>query len=208
LLFQWEKELKKGQILLEQMSKSIFEWARTPFLPDFIEKKLYGVWCYRTKVVGTGGNTVIDRYISLNSAGAFIPYFPRALQIGFLSPFPSEWFRPGSSTATTIGKRVIGGVMIFFYICLAFFIWGLWEYRKSPGFWIITFNSTFGIIVFTYLYPNVGSLSRMRYGFYMVIVGIGFAFAVQKLIELMKNRQPLALWSRAEPGLKQRNKPT
>jgi len=184
LLFQWEKELKKGQILLEQMSKSIFEWARTPFLPDFIENKLYGVWCYRMGVVGTGGNTVIDRYISLNSAGAFIRYFPRVLQVGFLSPFPSEWFRPGSTPATTIGKRNIGGVMVLFYICLAFFIWALWEYRKSLEFWIITLNSAFGTIVFTYVYSNVGSLSRMRYGFYMVIIGMGFAFVLQKLIEL------------------------
>ncbi|MBU4185006.1 MAG: hypothetical protein KKC23_02175, partial [Proteobacteria bacterium] len=128
-LFQWEKELKERNMVLQQKRELMLEWVRTSFLPDFIENKLYSVWRYRTNVVRTGGNTVIDPYISLNSAGAFIPYFPRALQIGFLSPFPSEWFRTGSTPATTIGKRAIGGVMIFFYICLAFFIWGLWEYR-------------------------------------------------------------------------------
>ena len=183
-LLQWEKELKKSQIVLEQTSKSIFEWARTPYLPDFIENKLYGVWCYRKGAVGAGGNTVIDPYISLNSAGAFIRYFPRAMQVGFLSPFPSEWFRTGSTPATNIGKKIMGGIMILFYICLAFFIWSLWEYRKSLEFWIITLHSTFGIIVFTYVYANVGTLSRLRYGFYMVIIGIGFAFAIQKIIEL------------------------
>ncbi|MBU4258593.1 MAG: hypothetical protein KKH45_04310, partial [Proteobacteria bacterium] len=205
-LFQWEKELKERNMVLQQKRELMLEWVRTSFLPDFIENKLYSVWRYRTNVVRTGGNTVIDPYISLNSAGAFIPYFPRALQIGFLSPFPSEWFRTGSTPATTIGKRAIGGVMIFFYICLAFFIWGLWEYRKSLEFWIITIHSTFGIIVFTYVYPNVGSLSRMRYGFYMVIIGMGVAFAVQKLIESRQKIQPPS--SKAEPGLKQRNEPT
>ena len=193
VLLQWEKELKERQMVLQQKRESIFEWVRTPFLPNFIENKLYSVWSCRTNVVRTGGNTVIDRYISLNSAGAFIRYFPRAMQVGFLSPFPSEWFRTGSTPATTIGKRIIGGVMILFYICLAFFIWGLWEYRKSLEFWIITLNSTFGLIVFTYVYPNVGSLSRMRYGFYMVIVGIGFALVVQKLIE---SRQKFVLMSK------------
>lgn len=189
VLLQWEKELKKWQMVLEQKRESILEWVRTPFLPDFVENKLYVAWQYRKGVVRTGGNTVIDPHISLNSAGAFIRYFPRVLQVGFLSPFPSEWFKTGSTPATTIGKRIMGGIMIFFYICLAFFIWSLWEYRKSLEFWIITLNSTFGLIVFTYVYPNVGSLSRMRYGFYMVIIGIGFAFAVQKLIELRENRQ-------------------
>ncbi|NQU52189.1 MAG: hypothetical protein HQ522_06575, partial [Bacteroidetes bacterium] len=192
-LFQCEKELEKSQIVLEQTSKSIFEWARTPYLPDFIENKLYGVWGYRGGAVRTGGNTVIDRYISLNSAGAFIRYFPRALQVGFLSPFPSEWFRTGSTPATNIGKKIMGGIMILFYICLAFFIRGIWEYRKNIEFWIITFHSTFGLIVFTYVYPNVGTLSRMRYGFYMVIMGIGFAFAIQKLIE---SRQKIVLISK------------
>ena len=204
-LLQWEKELKKSQIVLEQTSKSIFAWARTPYLPDFIENKLYGVWCYRKGTAGSGGNTLIDRYVSLNSAGAFIRYFPRALQIGFLSPFPSEWFRTGSTPATTIGKKIMGSIMILFYICLAFFIWSLWEYRKSLEFWIITLHSTFGIIVFTYVYANVGTLSRLRYGFYMVIIGIGFAFAIQKIIELRQKIQPPS--SKAEPGLKQQNEP-
>lgn len=204
-LLQWEKELKKSQIVLEQTSKSIFAWARTPYLPDFIENKLYGVWCCRKGTAGSGGNTLIDRYVSLNSAGAFIRYFPRALQIGFFSPFPSEWFRTGSTPATTIGKRIMGGIMILFYICLAFFIWSLWEYRKSLEFWIITLHSTFGIIVFTYVYANVGTLSRLRYGFYMVIIGIGFAFAIQKIIELRQKIQPPS--SKAEPGLKQQNEP-
>ena len=188
-LLQWGKALKKRQATLDQTRTSIFEWVRTPFLPDFIENKLYGVWRYRGGAVCTGGNTVIDSYVSLNSAGAFICYFPRALQVGFLSPFPSEWFRAGSTPATTIGRRIMGGVMIFFYICLPFFIWCTWSYRKNLEFWVITFNCTFGLIVFTYVYPNVGSLSRMRYGFYMVIIGIGFAFAIQKLIELRQNRQ-------------------
>jgi len=184
LLFQWDRELKKKHVMLQQKKKSRFEWIRTPYLPAFIENKLYGAMGYRNGSVSSGGNTVIDRHISLNSAGAFIRYFPRALQIGFLSPFPSEWFRTGSTPATTIGKRVIGGGMILFYICLPFFIWGLWEYRKSLESWIITLNSTLGIIVFTYVYPNIGTLSRLRYGFYMVIIAMGFAFAVQKLIEL------------------------
>ncbi|MBU4414069.1 MAG: hypothetical protein KJ976_03040, partial [Proteobacteria bacterium] len=78
-LFQWEKELKERNMVLQQKRELMLEWVRTSFLPDFIENKLYSVWRYRTNVVRTGGNTVIDPYISLNSAGAFIPYFPRAL---------------------------------------------------------------------------------------------------------------------------------
>ena len=181
-LSQWDKKLSEWQIVLKQTGTSIFEWVRTPYLPDYIESKLYAMWNFRTGTVRTGGNTVIDGDISLNSVGAFIRYFPRALQVGFLSPFPSEWFKTGSMPATTVGKRIMGGAMILFYICLAFFIWSLWTYRKRLEVWIITLSSTFGVMAFTYAYPNVGSFSRMRYGFYMVIIGIGFAFAVQKIV--------------------------
>ena len=189
LLAQRDKELNKWQFMLQQKNESLFKWRRTPYLATFIETKLYSLWLARKGSVETGGNTVIDKYIVLNSVGAFIRYFPRALQIGLLSPFPSEWFRPGSTPATAIAKKVVGVIMVLFYIFLAFFIWGLWEYRKSLEFWIIIIHSVFGIIVFTYTYANVGTLMRMRYGFYMVIVGIGFAFAVQKFLQFREYKR-------------------
>jgi len=182
VMFQCKEALEKWQMLLQQEYKSKLEWQQTPYLPIFIENKLCGIWSSRYGTVPSGGNTLIDPYVSLNSAIAFVRYFPRAMQIGLFSPFPTEWLKTGNTPAYTIGKRISGGMMILFYICIAFFIWSLWEYRKSLEFWIIVIYSILGLLVYTYTYANVGTLSRLRYGFFMIIVGIGFAFAVQKIM--------------------------
>ena len=182
-LMIWHEGLMEWYKALNEKRSNVLNWQQTPYLPSFIDNKLYGLWVYRLGTAGAAGNTSIDRYTSLNSFVAFVKYLPRAMQIGFLSPFPSEWFRQGSTPASTLGKRMIGGMMILFYTCLLFFIWCLCENRSNLLFWIITLYSTFGLIVFTYVYANVGTLSRLRYGFYMVIVCSGFAFAIEKIMK-------------------------
>lgn len=156
-------------------------WYNTAFVPDFVERKLYGLWNFRYGTRGSGGKTLIDPDVKLDSAEAFLFYFPRALQIAFLSPFPSHWVGEGSTGANTIGRKVVGAVTLFFYGCLVFFFWGAWENRKRLGFWLVVLYSTFGLLVFTYAYANVGILARMRYGFFMLIVSIGFVSALKVL---------------------------
>jgi hypothetical protein len=162
--------------------KNILRWKDTPFLPEYMERTLYTLWRYRHGSQGSGGKTVIDANLRLDSAGAFFFYLPRAFQVAFLSPFPSLWMGTGNTNSTTIGRKIVGAITFFFYGCLGFFIWCAWENRKILQFWVIAIYATFGLLVFTYAYANVGILSRMRYGFYMVIIGIGFAFAIVKLI--------------------------
>ena len=51
-----------------------------------------------------------------------IKYSPRALQIGFLSPFPSNWFKKGVEVGT-IGSILVGLEMIIWYFVLLGFIY-------------------------------------------------------------------------------------
>ena len=159
------------------------EWVNSPFIPKFIETKLYGLSSVRKALSSLGGNTLIDPEAQLISTGSYLMYFPRAVQIGLLSPFPSLWTGTGSTPAMTLARNIMGIVTCFSYVCLVFFIWSLWANRKSMELWLIVLYSTFGLVVFTYAYCNIGTLLRLRYGFFMMITGIGFAFAVQKLIE-------------------------
>ena len=158
------------------------EWHFNPYVPKYIDFKLYIISQCRFHVTLRPAASSIDNDINFESAADYLPYLPRALQIGFLSPFPSMWFTQGSSAGTTVGRAVLGIVTLFFYFCIAFFVLSLHAYRRKPIFWLIVLFCTYGLLVFTYVYPNIGTLVRFRYCFYMTIVCIGFAFMVEKLI--------------------------
>ncbi len=158
------------------------KWRFTPYVPKYVESKLYVLAVSRFKSAAHIAGSNIDSGVNFEAATDFITYLPRALQIGFLSPFPSMWFTPGSSTGTTVGRAVLGVITMFFYMCLVFFCWSILSYGKNRNFRLIVLYCTFGLLVFTYVQPNIGTLVRFRYGFYMPIVSIGFAFMVEKLI--------------------------
>ena len=106
------------------------KWRSTPHLPSYLDSKLYALAFCRFHETAEAAGSKIDSGDNFESATDFIPYLPRALQIGFLSPFPSMWFTPGTTAGTTVGRAVLGVVTMFFYMCLAFFCWSIPNYGK------------------------------------------------------------------------------
>ncbi len=150
-------------------------WNRTPWLPELFEKKLYQISVVRGGATSSGGNTVVDGDVVLNSAGAFVAYLPRALQLGMLSPLPELWRGKASTPAMTMARKVMGITTFVFYFCLLGLLAGMISARNSPVVWIIVMFCLLGILVFTYTYPNVGTLLRFRYGFYVLLIAFGAA---------------------------------
>ena len=165
-------------------------WNRTPWIPEIIEKKFYQISALRRGAVSIRGNTIVDANVELNSVKAFVVYFPRALQLGLLSPLPELWRGKGSTPAMTMARKVMGVVTLVFYVCLIGLLVGIVTFRKNFGFWIIVMYCLFGILVYAYTYPNVGTLLRYRYGFYMALISFGSAcIAEMGLGWLKKKRQ-------------------
>ena len=81
-------------------------------------KKITPNFGYRYGVVTTGGNSIVDGDVTFNSAGDFVTYFPRALQLGMLSPLPELWRGRRSTPATTMARKIMGGATLVFYFCL------------------------------------------------------------------------------------------
>lgn len=166
-------------------------WVRTIGVPKIIEKKLYQISSVRQGVIATGGNTVVDREVRLNSVGAFGAYLPRALQLGLLSPLPVFWSGEGSTPLMTIARKVVGGITIFFYVCLLGALAGIVRFWRNHEAWIVILFSFLGILVFAYTYPNVGTLLRFRYGFYMLLVAFGAATIIDALFGCVRTRQTI-----------------
>jgi len=150
-------------------------WRRTSWLPEIIEGRFYRIAIAREGAKSQGGNTLVDAKWRLDSTGAMLGYVPRALQIGLFSPFPELWGGIASTPAMTMARKVVCGVTLFFYVCLFGLGIGLWQLRRNMLLWVMIGVCLIGILNYALTYPNIGTLMRYRYGFYMLLVGFGLA---------------------------------
>jgi len=124
-------------------------------------------------ISGTSGSS-IDPYSRFFGIYDLVNYFPRATQIGFLAPFPSDWLTNGDQVGR-IGKVLAAFEMILWYVILSGFIWALFEKLSiiRPLLPVFFFSFTV-IILLGYGVPNVGALFRMRQGYMIPFYIIGF----------------------------------
>jgi hypothetical protein len=159
-----------------------YVYQRSEWVPWSFEKHVYQLALIRGNAMLMGGNTLIDGDYQIDSLTSFISYFPRALQIGMLSPFPSLWLGEGSTPAMTVARKIMGPVTLLYYFSLLGSVVGLYLLRRSASLWILYLNSIIGILVYSILYPNVGTLMRYRYGFYMLLLAVGVAVWCEMLM--------------------------
>tara|TARA_B100001142_G_scaffold329857_1_gene394757 strand:+ start:203 stop:895 length:693 start_codon:yes stop_codon:yes gene_type:complete len=163
-------------------------WTYTKWIPHSLERKFFQISQIRRGSIHTGGKTLIDEHVELKSITEFIMYLPRALQVGLLSPFPEFWSGEGSTSANTMGRKIVGVVTFAFYFILIGFLYALFVYRKSALFWTMLLFCLVGILLYSYTSANTGTIVRTRYGFYMLFVSFGCAHLVQLLQSYFKNR--------------------
>jgi len=114
-----------------------------------------------------GAGSSIDLNYRFNSISELVKYFPRALQIGLLSPFPPDWFEKGQSTGK-IGRLLAGMEMIIWYLILSGFIFVVFKDPSvlKPFATVFLFSITL-IILYAYVIPNIGTVFRMRQAYMM-----------------------------------------
>ncbi len=114
-----------------------------------------------------GAGSSIDLNYRFNSISELIKYFPRALQIGLLSPFPRDWFEKGQATGK-IGRLLAGIEMIIWYLILSGFIFVVFKDTSvlKPFATVFLFSITL-IILYAYVIPNIGTVFRMRQAYMM-----------------------------------------
>jgi len=121
-----------------------------------------------------GSGSSIDRGVKFKNVQDIIDYIPRALQIGFLAPFPDSWLDSGKQTGR-IGRIISGAETLMLYFLLLgsiFFI-----------LLVALVLSVVTILLLGLVVNNIGALYRMRTGFLMPFYIMG----VYGLYEL-KNR--------------------
>ncbi len=149
-----------------------YEW-----LPAAINRQLFALSVTREINIrawaGAGSN--IDTDIHFRSASDIFLYLPRALQIGFLAPFPRDWFGNGSRAPNTMMRRVSGIEMSMVYLALLGLPMVLWRRRRELHLWVVVFYAAGMQTIYTLVTVNVGTLYRFRYGYLMTFVALGIA---------------------------------
>ena len=154
-------------------------WQPGEGLPAFVDRAFLRLAIARRAYLSAdykAAGSMIDLDLQFHSAHDVLAYLPRAIQIGFLAPFPTQWTAPGASPGAGAMRFVAGVEMLILYPLL---IIGLplagRRWRARPEFWLITAFCTFFIVTYACVTPNVGTLYRMRYGFLMTLAAIGLA---------------------------------
>ena len=161
----------------EKVSESAFLWKESDVVPSFLENKFYALVEVRKGFNSTYPNagSNIDMNISFHSVWEIIVYLPRAAEIAFLSPFPSQWFKQGTLPANTIMRRISAVEMVGVYLAFIFLPYAIWHWRWRIEVWLILSFCSGMMLIYAIGIGNVGTLYRVRYGYLMTLVGIGVA---------------------------------
>ena len=176
------------------------KWQKSVLLPTKIDDMFLNIGILRNGYLldysirkeiykDTGSN--IDVEVHLTSVVDFFNYTPRALQIGLLAPFPSDWFRNFNIAQGVSSLRYIFAIeMLISYVCLLAFPFVIFRLWSNPFFYITLLFSLGMLLLYAFATPNIGTLYRLRYGFIMPLITISLGFAISRLIIFYKLRQP------------------
>jgi hypothetical protein len=154
-------------------SESRFRWTKTSWLPSQVDNSLKSLAKTRKSTFKTKAGSNIDADVNFTNSIDIVEYLPRAFEIGFLSPFPYQWFGQGTKAPNTMMRRVAGVEMILIYLSYAGLLFAIWRWRKMPQLWTFILFCSGMIVIYTLAVVNIGTLHRFRYGFLMPIVGLG-----------------------------------
>jgi hypothetical protein len=168
-------------------------WHATDWVPDWLESRFAMIGQYRDLWIDAypeaGSN--IDNHVRFHNVSDVVKYLPRALQIGFLAPFPPQWFQD-SKTAGRASRLMAGIEMVVLYLLLPgffyFFVSG--TYPIQIRIWLLIYSTSL-VLLTTLVVTNMGALYRMRFVYLLPILigGLGgWAMIVRRWRETGKGK--------------------
>ena len=120
----------------------------------------------------------MDTNVQFTSMGDIIRYLPRAATIGFFAPFPNMWFT-GTDSSSRIRRILSGYETSMMYVFEMLGLFALWQGRRRLPIWFLCLTALVGVMALGLVVVNIGTLYRMRYVFWMLLIVLGMKGAVQ-----------------------------
>ena len=121
----------------------------------------------------------MDVGVELKTLSDVIRYLPRAMLIGFFSPFPNMWFVRGEQVGL-VGRLVSGAETSIMCAIIALAFVSLVLNRHRLAVWLIFLIATLGCTALGYVVVNISALYRMRYSFWILFIVLA-ASTIQSL---------------------------
>ncbi|EKD98024.1 MAG: hypothetical protein ACD_23C00617G0001 [uncultured bacterium] len=126
---------------------------------------------FATLYLHAGSN--IDTGVQFDSFADMLRYVPRALQIGLFAPFPEMWGGAGVSPGADRMRLLAGFEMALAYLLLPGIVLVFMRREHSGTSAIILSQALVPIILLALVVCNVGTLYRMRYCYWQILIGLG-----------------------------------
>ena len=178
-------EAKTEASVVLQPSTETGGWQRAMWLPNALDDRLKQLANARDRVIFQDGHgrSSIDLNVQFNSITDVIEYLPRAIQIGFFSPFLSQWLpHPDAPTNRQVERVVAGAEMTIIYLVgLPALVLAIWHWRREPLVWIVLVATGIYIVVYALAFPVVGALVRYRFPAFALLFGIAAVYLLNRL---------------------------
>jgi len=159
-------------------------WHWNPYVLDKIEHGFYAIAYWRNKVWSkylAGNMGAIEEEVKFHSVSDFIAYTPRALFVGFFSPFPMFWFTEGSTTGGTIARYITPFEAVYLYIAWLFLPIAIWIHRRKPWVWFLLIMCVGFVCFHVVAEPNLGPILRKRYGYVMLLSALSYSMLLTEI---------------------------
>jgi hypothetical protein len=138
------------------------------------------------KLTNRKAGSSIDENIIFQDYKELFLYFPRAVQIGFFSPFPNLWLSPGVESGY-LGRAIAGlETFMFYLIFLGFFTVLILENKILKPVAPVLIVATIIIVLLGFVVSNVGAIYRMRHGLFIPYFIIG-VYGLNMLFTRVRN---------------------
>jgi hypothetical protein len=182
-MFNQELKLKKEELLAKNIKKE------GEGIINYINEEIairFSLMRYGFKLTNRKAGSRIDENIIFNDYKDLFLYFPRAVQIGFFSPFPNFWISPGVETGYL--GRILAGLetLIGYLIFVGFFTVLILENKILKLVAPVLISTAIVIVLLGFVVPNVGAIYRMRQGLFIPYFIIG-VYGLNMLFTRVRN---------------------
>jgi len=130
----------------------------------------------------------IDAEVEFSGPADLVRYAPRAIIIGMFAPFPNAWFATGQHVGRS-GKLLAGFETVLIYFMELLCVVGFWQRRHLFASWLLLFTAVLGCAAVALVMVNLGTIYRLRYSFWMLIVVLGSGALAQLLSKISRSEK-------------------
>ena len=177
---------KKPEVMGPPSPLFPFRWEGTPSIPVSLDRKFFALNAVRAGYRRTApfAHTSVGIEHMPKNAVESVLMVPHAWKVALFSPFPRHWSLREAKGASQIMRLVGAFEMLLAYLLFPFAVYFIYSYRKSERLWPILGLSFGTLTILGYVITNAGTLHRSRYGFMMVLVGMGAAGIIKSFSHL------------------------